>query len=105
MITRKQYMDREFTFREYYGQFSSEHVVAAVASYIGVERLLASTDEHLNDIPLRIWDNAPWFGMQRQVAEANKSTHVSTDGLFTSLSDKGCCLKVAALKFIEENSQ
>jgi len=98
-------MDREFTHDEYYGQFSSPNVVAAVANYIGKDRLLRSADEHLNDIPLNIWDNAPWFGMQRQVAEANRSTHVKTDGLFTSLSDKVCTLKAAAKKFIKENSK
>lgn len=104
MITRKQYMNKEFSFSEYYGQFSSPNVVTAVANYIGVKRLLASIDEHLNDIPLSLWDRAPWFGMQRMVAKANRSTHANTDGMFTSLSDKVCCLKEAARKFIKENS-
>lgn len=104
MITRKEYMDGEFTFREYYGQFSSPNVVAAVARYIGTERLLASTDEYLNDIPMKIWDAAPWFGMQLMVAEANVSTHSIGSGLCTSNSDKVCTLKVAARKFIEENT-
>lgn len=107
MITRKQYMNKEATFKEYYGQFSSPSVVACVVSYIGVDRLLASTDEHLNDIPMHLWDNAPWFGMQRAIGEANLSTHCKKDRdsgkLFTSLSDKVCCLKVAAHKWIEEN--
>ena len=101
MITRKQYMNKEFTFAEYYGQFSSEHVMAAVANYIGPERLLKSTDEHLNDIPLSIWDASPWFGMQRAVAEANQSTQAPGSALATSLSDKGCAVKAAARKWIE----
>lgn len=108
MITRKQYMNREFTFREYYGQFSSPNVVAAVAAYIGPEKLLASTDEHLNDIPLRIWDASPWFGMQKAISDMNKSTYCYADrksrAIITSLSDKVCAVKVAAHKWIEENS-
>ena len=103
MITRKQYLNKEFSFREYYGQFSTPDTVARVANYIGVEKLLASTDEHLNDIPMHIWDSAPWFGMQRSIAEANVSCHPSDDRLFTSLSDKVCAVKCAAHKFIEEN--
>ena len=105
MITRRQYMDREFTFQEYYGQFSSVHVVAAVVAHIGPERLLKSTDEHLNDIPLSLWDRAPWFGMANKVAEANQSTQAKGSALAVSLSDKGCALKAAARKWIEENSE
>lgn len=107
VITRKQYMNREFTHQEYYGQFSSPNVVASVAAYIGPKNLLASTDEHLNDIPLRIWDNGPWFGMQRSISDMNKSTHCEADRrgnqIITSLSDKVCALKAAARKWIEEN--
>ena len=98
MITRKQYMNKEFTFREYYGQFSSEHVVTAVANYIGADLLMRSEDKHLNDIPLSIWDNAPWFGMSQMVAKANWSGGVS-------LSDKVCAVKVAAHKYIEEQGK
>ena len=103
MITRKQYMNKDFTHAEYYGQFSSENVVAAVANYIGTDKLLNSTDEHLNDIPLKIWDYAPWFGMQRDIATANSSTY--KDGaLCTSPSDKVCAVKAAARKWIEAQS-
>ena len=105
MITRKQYMNKEFTFREYYGQFVTPAIVASVASYIGKDKLLASKDLHLNDIPMRLWDNAPWFGMSRAVAEANKSTHADKSILAVSNCDKVCVLKEAARQFIEGNSQ
>ncbi len=104
MITRKQYMNNEHSFREYYEQFSSPDVCAAVANHIGPKKLLASTDEHLNDIPLIEWENAPWFGMSNQVAIANQSTYSQADIgkniLVVSLSDKVCAVKAAARKWI-----
>jgi hypothetical protein len=64
--TRQQYLDRECTHRQYYAQLVTEHTRERVAREIGLDRLLASTDEHLNDIPLKEWDrikpsfNGPW---------------------------------------------
>ena len=59
LITRKAYLDRcgePGAFRAYYAQFVDDAVTASVARNIGLERIAASDDEHLNDVPLRLWD-------------------------------------------------
>ena len=56
-ITRAEYMqDSSNLHRQYYGQFVNDAVKNKVLQFIGKEALLASTDEHLNDIPLKKWD-------------------------------------------------
>lgn len=57
MLTRKQYLDGEATFEGYYGEILEECGIAGSA--VDLERVkaaLASGDEHLNSIPLRVWD-------------------------------------------------
>jgi hypothetical protein len=56
MFTRKQYMTNECTHREYYGQFVDELVKDNVVCSIGLDAIRNSTDEHMNDIPLKQWD-------------------------------------------------
>ena len=91
MLTRKQYMNHECTYSEYYAQFG-QHLVDSVGSSIGVERIKQSTDEHLNDIPLKEWDSLAELvrlTVGRKLAEAN-----GTGGI--SLSDCVCAAKSAA---------
>lgn len=59
MITRKQYIAGEYSHRDYYGQFVTSAMANRVAATIGNDRLRASEDEHLNDIPLAEWDLIP----------------------------------------------
>ncbi len=47
--------------REYYGQFVDEEIKRRVLLFIGREAIIASTDPHFNDIPLRKWDNLAGF--------------------------------------------
>ena len=99
MFTRKQYMGKECTHREYYGQFVTPHIVDSVADQIGRDILRYSTDEHLNDIALSRWDNV--FLTQdalRMVTKANESGGYS-------LSDTVCIAKEAARQFIESDVQ
>lgn len=56
MFTRKQYLSNVCTFAEYYDQFVTPEILNRVTRDIGLDRLLASKDEHLNDIPLKEWD-------------------------------------------------
>jgi len=55
-ITRKQYLDKDATHREYYGQFVTDATVYAVVASIGAEDILASEDRAFNDISLERWD-------------------------------------------------
>ncbi len=54
-------MDGKVSFRDYYGQFVSDEIKNEVLSFFGKKVLLSSTDEHLNDIPLRKWDALTGF--------------------------------------------
>ena len=57
MITRKEYLDGLYTHEQYYGQFVNNRIKTIVLEEIGLERLKASTDPNLNDIPLLEWDD------------------------------------------------
>jgi hypothetical protein len=61
MIQRKEYMNGTFTHREYFSQFVDEEVKSEVLRKFGKERLLKSKDEHLNDLPLKEWDDLSGF--------------------------------------------
>ena len=56
MYTRKQYLNKECTHRQYYGQFVDNRTKQRVLSGIGLEALKKSTDPHFNDIALTNWD-------------------------------------------------
>ena len=56
-ITRKQYMDKEYSHDEYYEQFVTEGVKKYVCRVIGRQHILDSKDPHFNDIPLYKWDS------------------------------------------------
>jgi hypothetical protein len=99
-FTRADYMattgdgDAKFTaFRRFYAQFVDGWTIAAVARYIGHNVLLASTDRHLNDIPLAWWD---------QIAQATPLAIRFEDvGDFCTLSGLVCVAKEAARQYIE----
>ena len=66
-ITRDQYMDNSSELHHaYFSQFVTPSTIAFVSSHIGLKRLQASTDEHLNDVVrweqggrTWLWDRAP----------------------------------------------
>jgi len=94
MFTRKDYMEKRCTHREYYAQFVTDEIRQHVAKHIGTDQLRASTDEHLNDIPLRRWDHLPLF---------YKSDHekVRAAGDWISPAGAVCIYKEAARQLIE----
>lgn len=54
--SRRDYMAGKCSLDEYYKQFLEPWVFDRVLGEIGMAALLASTDPHLNDIPLYKWD-------------------------------------------------
>jgi hypothetical protein len=94
MITREDYMDHKATHREYYGQFITPTIVAQVARMIGKDRIMASTDPHFNDIPLREWDafSGSAWGLTAKMKEA---------GDYLTLSAYVCVAKEAACRIKE----
>jgi hypothetical protein len=92
--TRKQYLAGECSHREYYSQFVAEEVKNRVHTYIGVSRLLASTDKHLNDIPLNLWDRLGAVGSKARWDAA---------GDYPTAAGRVCIYKEAARQIVEEN--
>lgn len=97
IFTRNEYMaasliDGPAAFRRYYGQFVCDQHKDILASRIGLDRLLASTDKHLNDIPLHLWDNLPG------IVSASK---LKAAGDYLTLAGKVCIYKEAARQMIE----
>ncbi len=116
-ITRKEYVARTCAaatpeeamelHRTYYGQYVEEWAKDAVIRFIGFEAILASTDEHFNDIPLWRWDilasplsrpDGPASGSAicRKMAELGDSP---------SLSGLVCIYKEAARQIRDEEKE
>lgn len=107
-MNRKEYMDADKltdgaydgskghdVHHAYFSQFVNSWITDTVLSHIGRERLLASRDVHLNDIPLKLWDDLPWpFGMEKRIREAGENM---------SLSTKVCIYKTAARLWLKAN--
>ena len=89
MKTRQQYLNGECSHREYYSQFVGESIIKLVENGIGIKTILASTDPHLNDIPLKKWD---------VLAEHFKYMHLKLKeaGDYLTLAGSVCILKEAA---------
>lgn len=74
-MTRKEYLNCAGTpesHREYYAQFVDQRVLNLVKVGVGAKRIKASSDPHLNDIPLGTWDRL-LVPVPREVAEAVES--------------------------------
>lgn len=85
---RANYTDGSITFQEYYEWLATFIGVTPLMLPVSVERIKASTDEHLNDISLDQWDRKDYF--VRQLAYRK--------GLAWALSDTVCTLKAIAKK-------
>lgn len=95
MYTHHDYLNDKVTHREYYAQFVDDDVLDTVSRCIGERTIVASTDEHLNDIPLHRWDNLPIdFFVQQKMKEIKQGY---------SLSDKVCVAKEAAKQIQERH--
>jgi hypothetical protein len=99
IYTRSQYMsdartDRMGAHRRFYGQFVTPSTIARVVNLIGKNRLLASTDEHMNDIPLDLWD--------RLVSGLPGSAGFVKAGDYYTISGGVCLAKEAARQWVEK---
>jgi hypothetical protein len=95
--TRKDYISGTVDHQTYYAQFVSDSVINLIGSRIGKECILASTNEHFNDIPLSKWDGLALLVPARLVSLSNMFTQAESTAVpSVSLSDKVCILKAAA---------
>ena len=102
MITRKEYMsDSSNLHHDYYAQFVTEETKSFVLTRIGMNKLLASKDGHLNDIaPMGpqgwIWDYSPMsYTKAREAGEM-------PEGNWASQSCHTCVGKAAARILLAE---
>jgi len=104
VITRKEYMshagdeDSSSWHDRYYRQFVTDDTVRYVVQAIGADRISASTDPHMNDIPLKQWDYLQY------------SLHFDRDkvkdaGDFVSLSTVVCVAKAAARMWLDAQAE
>ena len=94
MYTRKQYLNKECTHRQYYGQFVTPATKAHVLRGIGLATLKKSTDPHFNDIALTNWD--------KLVHNCPGSADFSKAGDYYTLGGGVCLLKEAALQILDD---
>lgn len=55
MWTRKDYLDKKCSHKEYYDQFVNVEILSYIKAALG-DRIRKSTDPHFNDIPIGTWD-------------------------------------------------
>lgn len=93
--------------RTYYAQFVDSHVLAFVERQIGRAAILASTDEHFNDIPLARWDRLEPHMRElclSKLGDVNGAVSIDEHGarrIAWSLSDAVCIAKEAARQIAE----
>lgn len=95
--TREQRLNDECTHREYNAQFVTEMTKETVLHHIGLEAIIASTDDAMNDIELSKWDWLP------QLPKATFD-HLKRLGDSMTLAGKVCIYKEAA-KQLKEDAQ
>ena len=106
MISRKEYMesplgDRQEMHTKYYEQFSALpfYWIKQYPSWQRiVEKARKSTDKHLNDIPLKEWDN-----LMPTPIPYNLVNLVRSCGDYITKAGWVCIAKCAVLKYIREN--
>jgi hypothetical protein len=103
MFTRQDYLnasnntnaERVAAHRKYYAQFVNPRTIAFVVNWIGADKLKASTDPHMNDIPLGRWD--------RMVNMLPLAIRHETVGDYYTLGNCVCIAKEAARQWLEAN--
>ena len=97
--------------RRYFAQFVNDDTIRRVVNGVGSERLLASTDPHLNDIPLGEWDALCGFRQRGSDIEwtspgALPCNRISKElGTWMSPSDLVCIAKEAARQWIDNQRE
>jgi hypothetical protein len=92
-ITRTEYMENASELHnEFYSQFITAQTIAFVDSQIGLERLQASTCEHLNDVAEWEQGGRTWLWDRTPI----NSTLAKELGEGVSLSTRTCVGKAAA---------
>ena len=107
MFTRKQYLDKQCTHREFWAQFVTEGMRQMVLRNITLERLQRSQNEYFNDVTrLQDWDlmKDVTFRMldMKKWRELQYPEYTGLTSVGWSYSDNICILKEAARQLIEK---
>lgn len=119
MYTNTQMLDKEISFQEFMEQFVTKEMKSIVLSRVGLDKLKRSKDEHLNDIPLKVWDSmvpsiqheiamdaSNWRNFRHPTAQdsdGNNWNEKNPKRFLFSNSDGVCLAKAAARMILEEN--
>ena len=108
MFTRKDYLDKKCTHRQYWAQFVTRSMRELVRRRIGLERLQSSSNEYFSDVTtLSAWDemkNATFTMLDQQKwREIQYPEYTDPGSIGWSSSDNTCLLKEAARQLVEES--
>ena len=94
--TREQYMNKEVDHQAYYLDVAAHSgITHRLLPQKMLQEVLASTDPHLNDVPLHKWD---------RVAAVIQAVEVyNNERRVTSLAGTVCALKAVAREYQQEN--
>lgn len=95
--TRKQYLAGEVSHDEYFLNIAKLAGISGLTEDMQA-RVLASTDEHFNDVKLCFWDSYGYPHVDRAI----RAALVGIDPGGVSQSDKVCVLKAVAKKWLNE---
>ncbi len=99
-FTRKEYLNRNCTHREYYSQFVTDGIKQIVKMDLG-DKIIKSEDEHFNDIPLKLWDNLGSL----LVSQPFIHRRMKERGDYLTKAGLVCILKESARQILEENTE
>ncbi len=114
MITRTEYLERSSAsvfryerkkhYREYHAQFIGKRAIDYVLRCIGEKAIRNSTDEHMNDIPLALWDR---LDMRPHISTKllSEATGSQPGRYQWAPSDNVCIAKEAARQWKEADQQ
>ena len=108
MFTRKQYLNKECTHREYWAQFVTRGMKNMVQSRFDMQRLARSQNEYFNDVTrVQDWDcmkDVTFRMLDLKVwREIHYPEYTDPRSIGWSLSDNICLLKEAARQLVEES--
>lgn len=100
-FTRKEYLNQECTYEQYYNQFLTPAIIAIVANRFSIDELKEAyqKNESFNSIPLAAWDSLA-YALKNTPTGLGKKLRDAGD--FLTLSGQVCVLKAAARKLAIE---
>ena len=95
-------MAKECTHRQYYGQFVNDKLINYVSVNIGEKIIEASTDPHMNDIPMKKWDILNILNYIDKSAYKIANNDKTVNGILWSPSVNVCIGKEAARQYLDQ---